>query len=88
MGKAVDHLRYMVINAFQHPGIALVWMWHPVSSFIALLVIVEWFARDRNHPLERLPTNSYLRWAIYIALALAMLVRMDMHTHEFIYFQF
>ncbi|MGV3636815.1 MAG: MBOAT family O-acyltransferase, partial [Flavobacteriales bacterium] len=30
MGKAVDHLRYMVVNAFQHPGIALVWMWHPV----------------------------------------------------------
>lgn len=88
MGKAIDHLKYMVVNALQHPGIALVWARHPVARFIAVLVVVEWVARATDHPLQRLPRKMWLRWSIYVALALAMLVRMDMHTYEFIYFQF
>jgi hypothetical protein len=66
----------------------LVWARHPVARFIAVLVVVEWVARATDHPLQRLPRKMWLRWSIYVALALAMLVRMDMHTYEFIYFQF
>lgn len=88
MTSALDHLKYMVVNAMQHPGIALVWAWHPVSRLIALMLVVEWIGRSREHGLQHLPQRTWLRWAIYVALALVMLVRMDMHTHEFIYFQF
>lgn len=88
-GKALDHLKYMVLNLPQHPGILLVWAWHPVTRFILIMLVLEWSARMRQHALERLPRRTWLRWSIYISLTIAILLHMDLQTtHEFIYFQF
>lgn len=56
--------------------------------FIALMFVVEWFARRRIHALERVPVRSAaLRWFIYFALG-CVILQYDGGAEQFIYFQF
>ncbi len=57
--------------------------------FIFVLLIVEWFQRDKQHALEfeenKIP--SYLRWSIYYVLIIAIFLFKN-EPQDFIYFQF
>jgi alginate O-acetyltransferase complex protein AlgI len=53
---------------------------------IGLQVLVEWRMRNHVHPLVF--KNPFLRWAIYIAIALAIMVFVPKGESTFIYFQF
>ena len=56
--------------------------------FVPVLFLVEWFARRREHALERVPVrNVVLRWAAYFVLG-CVILQYDGGAEQFIYFQF
>jgi len=56
--------------------------------FIGLLLLVEWFQRDKKHALELNVTgNKYLKWTIYYSIVLIIL-EFGAYSQSFIYFQF
>lgn len=89
LGAAVDHVRYMCTNATWYPGALLLWTFRPESALILILVLAEWRARRDQHAMQRLPARSWLRWALYLAIIVTILLNLDLRTaHAFIYFQF
>ena len=59
--------------------------------FIVLMVIVEWFSRNKKYALENLSERLPLipRFMVYITLVFAILMHHSFHdSMEFIYFQF
>ncbi len=54
---------------------------------IAVMTVVEWFARHREHALSLLPSSTIIRWPIYFALFWVVLFYCP-GTQTFIYFQF
>jgi len=59
-----------------------------VLLLLAGFVVVEWFQRRREHPLELPRWPRWLRWATYTALVWVTLDLGTRETGEFIYFQF
>lgn len=55
--------------------------------FIVILLIIEWFNRRREHAFAFHLRNQWLRWGVYIALALLCLTQAGKQV-QFIYFQF
>lgn len=55
--------------------------------FIVLLLIVEWQNRTKEHAFAFHIKNNYLRWGIYMLVALACLTQAGKQV-QFIYFQF
>ncbi len=59
---------------------------------IAMLIVVEWIQRKKQHALEFYPTKrnlKVLRWSLYMVLLLMIYFLGDYSTeYEFIYFQF
>ncbi len=60
---------------------------YPTSWLIALILLIEWFNRDKQHALQRLPKQKILRWGYYILLIIIMIVSLK-PAQTFIYFQF
>lgn len=61
-----------------------------VLSLILFFIIIEWFGREKKHPLEFSASTSLsinLRWSIYLALVL-LIAYFGALKQEFIYFQF
>jgi len=58
--------------------------------FIALMLIVEWFAREKNHALENLGCRwpAALRWGFYYLLVILIFFFTPEEQQQFIYFQF
>ena len=54
---------------------------------IVLMLVVEWVQRNRLHGLFRLPTNTPIRWGVYVLVALITLLSIE-QAQTFIYFQF
>ncbi|MBI9066503.1 MAG: MBOAT family protein [Salinivirgaceae bacterium] len=54
---------------------------------ILILLIMEWRAKEKNHALEDLSGNRFVRWTMYIALILFVVVFTG-EDKVFIYFQF
>jgi alginate O-acetyltransferase complex protein AlgI len=57
-------------------------------QWIALLLFVEWFARNHQHALARMPRIPALRWGAYYALVLIIVFSAPLSYVPFIYFQF
>ena len=57
--------------------------------FIISMLIVEWFGRNSNHPLEHIhiAMGKTLRWGIYLVILLILITHRG-GQQEFIYFQF
>ena len=55
---------------------------------IALLIVVEWLTRTKEHPLQAHIKPRILRWLIYYALIIAIFVLQPSGDVQFIYFQF
>ena len=86
---SLDHLYYLALNLLVSPGAILLWLGHSVLRWIAFMLVLEWLARERQHALEKLPSNVWARWGIYFVLVIVIVLHLDLHTaHEFIYFQF
>jgi len=89
LSTAGAYLYNMVGHMDRHPGALVKWMYRPEMGWILFMVVVEWIARRQQHALEALPRVNGVRWAIYLFLALVILLYVDMETeHGFIYFQF
>jgi len=63
---------------------------HLEPDFIWLLIlpVIEWFQRDKLHPLQIDKLHISLRACIYIVLAMLILFYCDRNNQAFIYFQF
>ena len=88
MSQVFDYLHALVINPFfqasaMHGRNALV--------MCLLLLVVEWFQRDKQHVLQfpdfRLFRYGAVRWGIYYVL-IALMAAFSGSSQEFIYFQF
>lgn len=60
----------------------------PTFISIAFLIVVEWFSRTKEHPLQIPIKYRWLRWLIYYALIIAMFILQPSGDIQFIYFQF
>src|SRR5690606_25487980 len=56
-------------------------------AFIAILVLVEWLQRSKQHGLENINKYLIVRWCIYI-LIISFIVLFGAQSQSFIYFQF
>ncbi|MDR1455843.1 MAG: MBOAT family protein, partial [Tannerella sp.] len=56
--------------------------------FIFILFITEWHHREREHGLNIRVKNQAMRYAIYIALLMAVLFFHATEPATFVYFQF
>jgi alginate O-acetyltransferase complex protein AlgI len=54
---------------------------------IMFMVLVEWLQRNKQHGLEDLKMNSFLRWSLYLGLT-ALICYYAGSRQQFIYFQF
>ena len=94
VGDAFDYLVNMFtltgdgfatyINAIELPKDANL---SSLGGFIALLIVIEWVQRKKEHGLEHLKWAQPLRWLVYIALMLIVLYHFG-ESSTFIYFQF
>ena len=68
------------------------WKLRPVFGqplfYIVPFFIIEWLGRKHEFPLERLPFPTWVRWAIYWALLIAISILSLDRNMQFIYFQF
>ena len=69
----------------------LISQYYYIPLFVAIIVMLlfEWFTRDRAHGLE-ITNISYkwVRWSIYLLILLALFFAIKTETPQFIYFQF
>lgn len=52
------------------------------------LLVIEWYQRDKQHPLEIATYPIALRWLIYVSIIVVIIVLGSFGEQEFIYFQF
>jgi len=57
--------------------------------FIAVFIVIEWFGRECNYPIERIGNNwpRILRWSFYYLLILCLFL-FTTQSQQFVYFQF
>ena len=69
----------------------LISQYYYIPLFLAIIVMLlfEWFTRDRLHGLEitNIPYR-WIRWSIYLLILLAIFFAIKTETPQFIYFQF
>lgn len=70
-----------ILSIPTHAGI------HALFINLALLIVVEWFQRNKQHSLDIANLPTYLRYSIYLAMAF-IIFAFGGHTVNFIYFQF
>jgi len=59
-----------------------------ILPLLVIMVIVEWLQREKAHGLEDLKMHFALRWAIYYAITLGIILFGVFGKNDFIYFQF
>ena len=57
---------------------------------ILIMLSVEWLQREKNHGLDfdSRPKSAFVRWSIYLAVALLVFILQSSKATQFIYFQF
>ena len=70
-----------ILSIPTHAGI------HALFINLALLIVVEWFQRNKQHSLDIANLPTYLRYSIYLAMAF-IIFAFGGNTVNFIYFQF
>ena len=59
-----------------------------IVPLLIIMVVVEWLQREKAHGLEDLKMHFVLRWAIYYAITLGIMLFGVFGKNDFIYFQF
>lgn len=76
-------------SLFRVPWIPSKWHIGPLIIAIIAMTLVEWIDRSQEHPFTlRIVRQRWLRWAIYLALLAAIVLRNPGTGNQFIYFQF
>ena len=90
----IAQVGYILSTIFSHsllnvPMLMGQYFYIPLAFSIWLLLLVEWFFRNLQHPLE-LSTIKYkwIRWTSYLLLILMIYLSIKTDTPQFIYFQF
>ena len=90
----ISQVGYILPTIFSHsllnvPMLMGQYFYIPLAFSIWLSLLVEWFSRNLQHPLE-LSTIKYrwIRWSSYLLLILMIYLSMRTDTPQFIYFQF
>ena len=90
----ISQVGYILSTIFSHsllnvPMLMGQYFYIPLAFSIWLLLLVEWFSRNLQHPLE-LSTIKYrwIRWSSYLLLILMIYLSIRTDTPQFIYFQF
>lgn len=60
----------------------------PTFAAIAVMLLVEWLTRTKEHPLQYHLKHRWLRWIVYYALIVTIFVLQPSGDVQFIYFQF
>jgi D-alanyl-lipoteichoic acid acyltransferase DltB (MBOAT superfamily) len=86
LGDALLIVQKIAVSVFTlnlaGPGTSSPFQW------IALLLAVEWFARNTPHGLARIPVPQPIRWGLYYGLVLIIIFATPLSYVPFIYFQF
>ena len=88
MAQAVDYFTSIFTNRFYDPSMT---RGLTMAGFGFLLLLIEWFQRDKQHGLQfpgRKPFNfTAIRWGIYYLIIL-LIDKFSGESQSFIYFQF
>ena len=86
---AAMHLWCIGANAGLAPYQVLDWLRWEIWWPTMLMLVAEWRSRRDPHALQSLGRHRPVRWSIYLALVIIILLRMQLFTeHAFIYFRF
>ncbi|MDR1499450.1 MAG: MBOAT family protein [Tannerellaceae bacterium] len=93
IGQAVDYIKRMCSKSLfsmpEMPGIGITKALAATTFlFILILFITEWRHRERDHGLSIRLKSQTARYAVYIALILALLFFKAAEPASFVYFQF
>lgn len=85
IGEAYNYLQGMFTNG--NVGLSSISIF--AYRYIILLLIIEWYSRNYEHPLKLINSIQYpvIRFAFYI-LAVLFVLTFAAPSQEFIYFQF
>lgn len=91
MSQTIDYFRAMATNPFIDP--TMLTIGGKGLAFCFVLIIIEWFQRDRQHALQfpdnKLFRHRWARWCIYYAILVVMMIVTKVSTsQDFFYFQF
>ena len=78
--------RMFTQNLFSFPSIAI--KQTSVLFLILILIIVEWFQREKPHALEISNSSNWIRTSIYVAVISIIFLFAPIKPSTFIYFQF
>jgi hypothetical protein len=93
IGQAAGYLQGMCDKSlFGIPAMPAIGMTGTLASttlfFIFLLFVTEWHHRERAHGLDIRAQSQFVRYVIYIALLMAILLFKATEPAAFVYFQF
>ena len=87
IGIAFDYIGRLFNKSLLKNPTYLVGMGKTIFS-LSILIIIEWFQRNKKHGLELSFINNHLlKWTIYYAL-IAIILEFGANSQSFIYFQF
>ena len=57
---------------------------------IAIFIVIEWIGRSKQYAIENTVNikHSYLRYSLYVAIVIAIMIMGNFNENQFIYFQF
>lgn len=87
---AFDYIKKIFSNFFIHLRQPLVYLNKLTTLLIIVLILVEWFQRNKKHGLEflNLKIPKIGRWCIYLVLIIIIMYFKQPGQQQFIYFQF
>lgn len=91
MPSFVNYLRGLFdVSLFSIPWLKTRSFYIPLAVSIGAMLVVEWLQRGKEHGLKLVSnkTKTVLRWCIYIAIAICILLFQPQNPAQFIYFQF
>lgn len=94
VGQAIDYIGRLFGPTLFHISVGeLLGRFLPINlliafTFIPLLLMIEWFQREKEHGLEISHLPRHVRWGIYILIANLIVIFGNFAQNQFIYFQF
>ena len=87
--ESIGHAINYIVSIFSPSnfGVETLGMKKTIPAII-VLVIVEWFQRDKQHGLYLNNKSTFARWGLYFLIVMMILLGGNFGYNEFIYFQF
>jgi len=77
-------------SLFSFPHFPLMKLAFTTVIMIAIFIVIEWIGRSKQYAIENTVNikHSYLRYGLYLAIVIAIMVMGNFNENQFIYFQF